>query len=134
MQTSDGAECGLLKNLALTCVVSSDSPEEPVLHVLGDCGMQPLEDITPCTVSVAEKVFVNGRWVGVFYDHNAAVAIVATLKQLRRGQLIHGEVSLVAIFIILVVFTLPYNIWSNLGRIDGMRKLKMFELDLKVAL
>lgn len=93
MQTSDGAECGLMKNLALTCIVSSDSPEEPVLHVLGDCGMKPLEEIAPCAVSMAEKIFVNGRWVGVFYDLNEAVAIVNTLKNLRRGQFIHGEVS-----------------------------------------
>jgi hypothetical protein len=64
-----------------------------VLHVLGDCGMQPLEEIAPCRVSTAEKIFVNGRWVGVFYDFNEAVAIVNTLKGLRRGQLIHGEVN-----------------------------------------
>ncbi|KAG0566864.1 hypothetical protein KC19_7G093600 [Ceratodon purpureus] len=93
MQYSDGADCGLLKNLALTCIVSSDSPEEPVLHVLGDCGMKSLEEINPCTISMAEKIFVNGRWVGIFYDHNEAVAIVNTLKNLRRGQFIHGEIE-----------------------------------------
>lgn len=93
MQTSDGADCGLVKTLALTCVVSSDSPEEPVLHILRDCGMQPLEEIALCRVSIAEKILVNGRWVGVFYDYDETEAIVATLKQLRRGQLIHGEVS-----------------------------------------
>ena len=93
MQTSDGAECGLLKNLALTCIVSLDSPEEPVLHVLGDCGMASLTEIASCRVSMAEKIFVNGRWVGVFYDCDEAVAIVNTLRNLRRGQFIHGEVS-----------------------------------------
>lgn len=93
MQASDGAECGLVKTLALTCVVSSDSPEEPVLHVLRDCGMQSLEEVALCRVSMAEKILVNGRWVGVFYDYDATEALVATLKQLRRGQLIHEEVS-----------------------------------------
>lgn len=92
-QTSDGAECGLIKSLALTCVVSSDTPEEPVLHVLSDCGMHSLEEITPLTISMAEKIFVNGRWVGIFYDYNATLAIVATLRQLRREQLLHGEIE-----------------------------------------
>lgn len=93
VQTSDGAECGLIKNIALTCIVSSDSPEEPVLHVLKDCGMLTLEEIAPFTVARAHKIFLNGRWVGVFLDSATTLAIVATLKQLRRGQLIHGEVD-----------------------------------------
>lgn len=64
-----------------------------MLHVLNDCGLQNLEDIAPFTVAEAEKVFVNGRWVGIFHESDTALAIVATLKQLRRGQLIHGEVT-----------------------------------------
>lgn len=93
MQTSDGAECGIVKTLALTCIVSSDSPEEPVLLALRDNGMQPLEEVAPSRVFMAEKILVNGLWVGIFHDYDSAAAFIATLKQLRRGQLIHGEVS-----------------------------------------
>lgn len=92
MQTSDGAECGLVKNIALTCIVSSDSAEDPVLQVLNDFGMQNLEEISPCTVARAEKVFLNDTWVGILQDGSEAT--VHTLKQLRRAQLLNEQVGL----------------------------------------
>lgn len=73
-------ECGFIKSLVLICVVSLDMLEELVLYVLSDCGMYFLEEIIFFIILMVEKIFVNGCWVGIFYDYNVIFVIVVILR------------------------------------------------------
>lgn len=89
MQTTDGDDCGLVKNIALTGIVSSSTDEEPVMEVLLDNGMQYLEEVIPSTLDLVDKVFVNGKWVGML---DQSQGVVDLLRGLRRKGSIFAEV------------------------------------------
>lgn len=65
--------------------------EEPVMEILREHGLQHLEEIIPSTLDRVDKVFVNGKWVGVTYE---AQAIVDLLRSLRRKGDLFEEVSM----------------------------------------
>ncbi|XP_078444750.1 DNA-directed RNA polymerases IV and V subunit 2-like [Wolffia australiana] len=89
LSTPDGENCGLVKNLAVTGLVSSHS-EEPVLEALTSSGMESLTTIPLHVIGEMSKVFLNGTWVGSCHDGRY---FAAQLRSLRRRQLIHREVE-----------------------------------------
>ncbi|KAL2612712.1 hypothetical protein R1flu_024404 [Riccia fluitans] len=83
IDTPDGESCGLVKNLALTGIVSCTGTETPVLDCFGVYGVEPLESLSSSRLGSSAKVFLNGRWVGVVDVHRAQ-SLVDTLRRLRR--------------------------------------------------
>lgn len=90
MQTSDGEDCGLVKNISLTGILSSSTDEAPVMAILLEHGMQYLEEMIPSTLDRADKVFMNGKWVGTL---DQSQEVVDVLRAFRRKGSIFEEVE-----------------------------------------
>jgi DNA-directed RNA polymerase II subunit RPB2 len=85
-ETPEGAPVGIVKNMALTCVVTVASSSAPVRNYVNTLGVRNLEDITPAMIYGNAKVFINGDWVGI---HDKPQELVIELRSLRRQGLIH---------------------------------------------
>ena len=57
--TPEGESCGLVKNLALTTHVTTDTPELPLLKLAIDLGMDELHS------NRHALIFMNGQPVGI---------------------------------------------------------------------
>jgi DNA-directed RNA polymerase II subunit RPB2 len=85
-ETPEGAPVGIVKNMALTCVVTVASSSAPVRNYVNTLGVRNLEDITPAMIYGNAKVFINGDWVGI---HDKPHELIVELRSLRRQGLIH---------------------------------------------
>ncbi|KAJ7966268.1 DNA-directed RNA polymerase subunit beta [Quillaja saponaria] len=90
LSTPDGENCGLVKNLAVTGLVSTNI-SEPVVPHLFDFGMEELVDDTSTSLCGIDKVFLNGDWVGVCKD---SLSFVAKLRNKRRGKELPHQVEI----------------------------------------
>lgn len=91
ISTPDGENCGLVKNLALTCLASLNTDEKPVLDTLNQYGIMLVDQVSLSASKDATKIFVNGEWVGIHHDPNF---LLKMLRDLRRRQHIHPQVGL----------------------------------------
>nr|AJA90774.1 DNA-directed RNA polymerase IV second largest subunit [Ginkgo biloba] len=91
ISTPDGENCGLVKNLAVTGLVSLHSAEEPILDILNECGITKLDQISSFNLKGAANIFINGEWVGAYDDPDF---LVEKLRDLRRKQRIHPHVEI----------------------------------------
>ncbi|KAJ4958066.1 hypothetical protein NE237_025177 [Protea cynaroides] len=83
LSTPDGENCGLVKNLSVTGLVSTNLME-PLLDKLLDCGMEKLTDNqSTAFLSRKAKVFLNGEWVGGCED---CLSFVADLRNKRQNK------------------------------------------------
>ncbi|KAL4556666.1 hypothetical protein LXL04_034820 [Taraxacum kok-saghyz] len=90
LSTPDGENCGLIKNLAGTALVST-TVRKGVLEVLTACGMEKLVDDTSTILSGMDKVFVDGDWVGTCKN---SASFVAEFKRRRRKNQVSIEVEI----------------------------------------
>ena len=88
MSTPDGENCGLVKNLAVTAIVSS-RVTQPLIDRFVSCGMNKLDGIHAEEIPKMDKIFLNGVWVGSCTD---AASFVMRLRCMRRGGLIDPQV------------------------------------------
>ena len=93
LSTPDGDNCGLVKNLALTSLVSTRTRETPILEVLSAAGMENLSSISLHLINHMNKVLLNGSWVGSC--HKGEV-FASQLRSLRRRKHLHREVILLS--------------------------------------
>ncbi|PWA61543.1 DNA-directed RNA polymerase II subunit RPB2 [Artemisia annua] len=91
MTTPDGENCGLVKNLASTGLVSTHV-QVNLLDVLIQSGMEELVDNMPILLGRKHKVFFNGDWVGVCDD---ATSLVADIRSKRRSKEVHYQVEII---------------------------------------
>ncbi|CAI0405806.1 unnamed protein product [Linum tenue] len=86
LSTPDGENCGLVKNLSITGVVST-TITTPLIDKLTNFGMDRLAEGTYTRLDGNEKVFLNGEWVGV---SGTPHLLVRKLRRMRRkGRLPH---------------------------------------------
>ncbi|KAF9599754.1 hypothetical protein IFM89_001700 [Coptis chinensis] len=91
ISTQDGENCGLVKNLAVTGLVSTNL-REPLLDKLLECGMEKLTDgLTTMSLKGKDKIFLNGDWVGVCKD---SPAFVQVLKSKHRSKEVPRQVEI----------------------------------------
>ena len=76
-ETPEGQACGLVKNMALTTVISHAIPSSHIKAKLHDLG---IEDLETCNLSQNCKVFVNGYWYGYTVDSEAVMKHLKALK------------------------------------------------------
>lgn len=89
ISTTDGENCGLIKNLASLGLVSKTNLE-PLLDKLFDCGMNDLEDDTSSLFHGEPKIFLDGDWVGTCRDIEL---FVAELRSMRRSTKVPQQVT-----------------------------------------
>ncbi|XP_062226907.1 DNA-directed RNA polymerases IV and V subunit 2-like isoform X2 [Phragmites australis] len=90
MSTPDGENCGLVKNLAVTAIVSS-RVVQPLIDSFISCGMNKLDEIPNEKVTRMDKIFLNGNWVGSCTD---SASFVLRLRCMRRSSLIDPQVEI----------------------------------------
>ncbi|CAJ1973639.1 unnamed protein product [Sphenostylis stenocarpa] len=89
ISTPDGENCGLVKNMAVTGLVSTDvsNASQSILPTLLDCGMEELVNDVSTHLGNKDKVFLNGDWVGVCPDSRLFVAELRSRR--RKNELPH---------------------------------------------
>jgi DNA-directed RNA polymerase III subunit RPC2 len=91
--TPEGESCGLVKNLALTTHVTTDTPEQPILKLAIDLGMEDASLMTGDELHSPKHclIFLNGQPVGI---HKKAIKFVRNMRLLRKRGRIQEFVSI----------------------------------------
>lgn len=122
LSTPDGENCGLIKNLSITGLVSLNTLK-PVVPTLFRCGMENVVDDTSTSLSGKHRIFLNGEWVGVCED---SLSFVTKVRLKRRRNLLLHQVEVkrdeqlkeVRIFSDAGRILRPLLVVENLNRID----------------
>ncbi|GIU70880.1 MAG: DNA-directed RNA polymerase subunit B [Candidatus Nitrosocaldaceae archaeon] len=89
-ETPEGANCGLVKNLALSAVISVSVPTAEVTEKLYELGVIQVTDASEEVKDKGTKVFVDGRLIGFAVDGES---LAKRLRILRRTGKLHPHVS-----------------------------------------
>jgi DNA-directed RNA polymerase subunit B len=90
-ETPEGSNCGLVKNLALSAIISVNVPSEDIIEKLYDLGATYVSDAKDELKKEGTRVFVDGRLIGYFKDGQK---LVDSLRDLRRNFKIHPHVGI----------------------------------------
>ena len=89
-ETPEGSNCGLVKNLALSAIISGKVDNTEIIEKIHEIGLQSLSDINSLKTDTA-RVFLDGKLIGYSNDgHN----LVNSLRELRRSSKIHAHVGI----------------------------------------
>lgn len=86
VESPEGANVGIHKNLALMTHVTVPISSEPIRIQLKELGTEFLENIKPMEVMYFTKVIINGDWIGI---HRKPYELIAELRKLRREGVIN---------------------------------------------
>ncbi|KAL4302856.1 hypothetical protein GQ457_10G002960 [Hibiscus cannabinus] len=90
LSTTDGENCGLVKNLATTALVSTNIVES-IVEKLFDSGMEKVVNDTSSSLDGKDKVFLNGEWVGVCEN---SLSFAAEIRRKRRRKELPYQVEI----------------------------------------
>ena len=90
-ETPEGASVGVVKNMALSCIISSYSNIEHIQYLLETFKVISLDKINPMEVNDKTKILLNGNWIFVTDEPNN---IVNKLVELRREGIVNIFVSI----------------------------------------
>lgn len=90
-ETPEGSNCGLVKNLALSAIISVNVSPEEIIEKLYDLGAVHFTDAKEDLKRDGTRVFVDGRLVGYYKDGDK---LVESLRDLRRNSKIHPHVGI----------------------------------------
>ena len=91
VESPEGQNIGLVKNLALTAIVSRERPFELIYEVLLSLGLVKLEEAGDREWEQGAKVFLNGNFVGFVIE---AEKFVEQFREMRRKGQIPEDVSI----------------------------------------
>ncbi|GIQ83201.1 DNA-directed RNA polymerase, subunit 2 [Kipferlia bialata] len=83
--TPEGESCGLVKNLALLCAVSTYSDKTPVIKLCYSLGTEDISTLSGDDIAMNYTVFVNGDIVGVHCHPQQLLRAVRLAR--RKGHL-----------------------------------------------
>ena len=89
-ETPEGSNCGLVKNLALSGIISVNVPSEEIVEKLYDLGTVHFFDAKEDLKKDGTRIFVDGRLIGYYKDGEE---LAASLRDLRRNSKIHPHVG-----------------------------------------
>ncbi len=90
-ETPEGSNCGLVKNLALSAIISVNVASEDIVEKLYDLGATYVSDAKDDLKKEGTRVFVDGRLIGYYKDGQK---LVDSLRELRRNYKIHPHVGI----------------------------------------
>ena len=128
-ETPEGGPIGVVKNLAITAHITTESNITPVLKILKENNIIYLEDLNSKELYEMVKIFVNGSWIGT---HEKPDILVKNLKSSRRKGFINPFIS-----IAWNIQNTEIHIFSDAGRacrplhIIDNNKLRITEEDIK---
>jgi DNA-directed RNA polymerase subunit B len=90
-ETPEGSNCGLVKNLALSAVISVSVLSSEIVEKLYELGVEHVDDASEKIRSMGARIFVDGRLIGYAEDgHRLSNA----LRDMRRSGKIHPHVGI----------------------------------------
>jgi DNA-directed RNA polymerase subunit B len=89
-ETPEGSNCGLVKNLALSGIISVNVPSEEIIEKLYDLGTVHFFDAKDDLKKDGTRIFVDGRLIGYYKD---GLELAESLRDLRRNSKIHSHVG-----------------------------------------
>jgi len=90
-ETPEGSNCGLVKNLALSGIISVSIPSEEIVEKLYDLGTIHFFDAKNDLKKDGTRIFVDGRLIGYFKDGEQ---LAESLREQRRNSKIHPHVGI----------------------------------------
>jgi DNA-directed RNA polymerase subunit B len=90
-ETPEGSNCGLVKNLALSGIISVNVPSEEIVEKLYDLKTIHFFDAKEDVKKDGARVFVDGRLIGYYKDGEQ---LAQSLRELRRTSKIHPHVGI----------------------------------------
>jgi DNA-directed RNA polymerase subunit B len=89
-ETPEGSNCGLVKNLALSAIISVSVPQAEIIEKLYELGVQHVDEANENLRRKGARVFVDGKLIGYADDGQKTSE---TLRGLRRSGKIHPHVG-----------------------------------------
>ena len=89
-ETPEGSNCGLVKNLALSAIISQNVPSEDVVEILYNSGVNDLITATNDMKKDGTRIFVDGKLIGF---HKNGKKLTEVLRDLRRTAKLHPHVG-----------------------------------------
>jgi DNA-directed RNA polymerase subunit B len=89
-ETPEGSNCGLVKNLALSAIISVSVPSAEIIEKLYELGVQHVDEANENIRRIGSRVFVDGKLIGYAEDGQNTSD---TLRSLRRSGKIHPHVG-----------------------------------------
>ena len=90
-ETPEGSNCGLVKNLALSAIISVSIPSEEIIEKLYEIGTTHFSEVKDSVKKDGTRVFVDGKLNGY---HKDAEKLASSLRDLRRSFKIHRHVGI----------------------------------------
>jgi DNA-directed RNA polymerase subunit B len=89
-ETPEGSNCGLVKNLALSAIISVSVPSAEIIEKMYELGVQHVDEANENLRRKGARVFVDGKLIG--YAENGR-STADTLRNFRRSGKIHSHVG-----------------------------------------
>ncbi|MDX1533842.1 MAG: DNA-directed RNA polymerase subunit B, partial [Nitrosopumilaceae archaeon] len=90
-ETPEGSNCGLVKNLALSAIISVNVSPEEIVEKLYDLGTVHFSEAKEDIKTEGTRIFVDGRLIGYYKDGEK---LAESLRELRRTSKIHPHVGI----------------------------------------
>ena len=90
-ETPEGSNCGLVKNIALSSIISVSVLVSEIIEKIYELGAHPVEEASDILRKNGTRIFVDGRLIG-YYDNGQQ--LTDTLRSLRRSGKIHAHVGI----------------------------------------
>ena len=81
-ETPEGSNCGLVKNLALSAVISVSVSSAEIVEKLYELGVQHVDEANDKLRNIGSRIFVDGRLIGYGEDGQY---LSNTLRMMRRS-------------------------------------------------
>ncbi len=88
-ETPEGSNCGLVKNLALSAIISVGTPSEEIIEKLYELGTVHFDEAGDLRRD-GTRVFVDGKLIGYYRD---GAELAASLRDLRRNSKIRHHIG-----------------------------------------
>lgn len=89
-ETPEGSNCGLVKNLALSAVISVNAVSEEIIEKLYDLGTVHFNEAKDDIKLSGTRVFVDGKLIGYYNDGEN---LAESLRTIRRESKIHPHIG-----------------------------------------
>ena len=90
-ETPEGSNCGLVKNLALSGIISVYVPSEEIVEKIFDLGTMHFTEAKDDLKRDGARVFVDGKLIGYYRDGEK---LTESLRELRRTSKIHPHIGI----------------------------------------
>jgi len=90
-ETPEGSNCGLVKNLALSAIISVSVSSEEVIEKLYEIGTVHFTEVKDSVKKDGTRVFVDGKLIGF---HKDGEKLADNLRELRRSSKLHPHIGI----------------------------------------